>query len=128
MKVYTNENHEIIGVDKATENYSYEYELGDNELGNWCETALKGFCYTPSYELELNRDGTIKLDETGKDVYRLDADGNKIQSGFAFYPFIDFNIIRNIQELHEKEEAKYIETDEYNIDLDYRLSCLELGI
>lgn len=128
MKIYTNDQHEIVGRKIIPKSYTHEYGVDDDFGDQWCDAALFGFCYAPSYELDFNEDGTIKQDRNGNDLYRLDEAGQPVQTGMAFYPYIDFNIIQSIQNLYEKEEEKQAEIDEYSIDLDYRLSCLELGI
>lgn len=102
MKLYTNECHEIVGKLIAPESYRHEYEVEDTFGNQWCDTALMGFCYAPSYELDFNEDGTTKKDVNGLDIFKVDNNGKWIQNGMAFYPFIDLNIILSIQDLYEK--------------------------
>lgn len=103
MKIYVNENYEICALYHTDRLDLAEIEVDRAHLGGWCDTALLGFQYAPSYEIVFNDDGTIATDEEGNTVYRMDENGNKIQQGWCFSPAIDFNIIQAIQNLHDHD-------------------------
>lgn len=103
MKIYTNNNYEICALYHTDRLDLTEIEVDREMFGDWCDTALLGFQYAPSYEIVFNDDGTIATDEEGNTVYKTDKNGNKIQQGWCFSPSIDYNIIKSIQDLHDHE-------------------------
>ena len=91
MKIYVNDNYEITALYQTDREDLREIEVEREDLGSWCDTALLCFKYEPSYEYDPEAD-----------EYVLDEEGNKIQQGWAFYPFVDFNIIQSIQNLYDR--------------------------
>lgn len=116
MKIFVNELCEICALyENATGRDDLtELEVEREELGTWCDLALFGFKYEPSYAYDSE-----------KDEYILDKYGNKIQAGYAFYPFIDSNIIMSIQNLYE-QEMKPLKSE--NADLQTELTNTQLAL
>lgn len=100
MKIYTNDSHEIIGYgpNYIPSEYSHEYEVSDDFVGNRSYPVMCGYKYEPQYELDFNKDGTMKYDDQGNLVYKLDDEGEKIFIGYGFYPFIDTRVLDRIQQ------------------------------
>ena len=100
MKIYTNEQHEIIGYssDYVPTEYANEYEVEDDFIGNRSFPVMCGYKYEPQYELDFNEDGTMKYDDQGNLVYKLDDEGEKIFTGYGFYPFIDTRVLDRLQQ------------------------------
>lgn len=94
MKVYVNEQYEICALRSTDNRDLIEFEVSPETLGNWCDTALMGFKYEPSWA----------CDENGEFI--LNYEGNRIQAGYAFYPFIDFNTLQLIQQEHEQSQQE----------------------
>ena len=92
MKIYVNEQYEICDLHKTDRTDLIEVEVNPEVLNNWCDTVLKGFKYEPSWACNENGEFT------------LDKDGNRIQIGYAFYPYIDFNMLQFIQQEHEHSQ------------------------
>ncbi len=109
MKIYTNDSHEIIGYgpNYIPSEYSHEYEVSDDLVGNKSFPVMCGYKYEPQYELDFNEDGTMKYDDQGNLVYKLDDEGEKIFTGYSFYPFIDTRVLDRLQQ----------EADQRNSDL-----------
>ena len=100
MKIYTNEQHEIIGYSQGyipTE-YANEYKVEDDFVGDRSFPVMCGYKYEPQYELDFNEDGTMKYDDYGSLVYKLDDEGEKIFTGYSFYPFIDTRVLDRLQQ------------------------------
>lgn len=99
MKLYTNEQHEIIGYSPAyiPEKYVHEYDVSDDFVSNRSFPVMCGYKYEPQYELDFNEDGTMKYDENGDLVYKL-VDGDKVFIGYGFYPFIDTRVLDRLQQ------------------------------
>lgn len=113
MKIYTNEQHEIIGYSPnyVPSDYSYEYEVSDDFVGSRSFSVMCGYKYEPQYELDFNEDGTMKYDENGNLVYKLDDEGEKIFTGYGFYPFIDIRVLDRLQQQSEETSAKISESN-----------------
>lgn len=94
MKIYVNEQYEICALRSTDRTDLTEMEVSTETLGNWCDTALMGYKYEPSWA----------CDENGE--FLLDDVGNRIQAGYAFYPFIDFNTLLLIQQEHDKSQQE----------------------
>ena len=109
MKLYTNEQHEIIGYtpDYVPKEYAHEYEVEEDLVWNRSFPVMCGYKYEPQYELDFNKDGTMKYDDQGNLVYKLDDEGEKIFTGYSFYPFIDTRVLDRLQQ----------EADQRNSDL-----------
>lgn len=108
MRIYTNERHEIIGIypNYIPESYSYEYDVVDTILDNKAFNVICGYKYEPQFVIEFNEDNTLKRDEHGNLVYKLDENGEKIKAGYALYAFIDSQVLARFQqeaEMREKE-------------------------
>lgn len=94
MKIYVNEQYEICALRSTDRTDLMEMEVPTETLGNWCDTALMGYKYEPSWACNENGE------------FLLDDEGNRIQAGYAFYPFIDFNTLLLIQQEHEKSQQE----------------------
>lgn len=111
MKIYTNLNHEIIGYSPAyiPSEYAYEYDVEDDMLNGMAFPVVCGYRYEPQYELDFNEDGSLKYDEQGNLVYKIDEDGEKIFTGYAFYPFVDYQVLEKLQVMNDENEKKVTE-------------------
>ncbi|WP_313344438.1 hypothetical protein [Lacrimispora sp.] len=61
MKIYVNENYEIIGLDRKPNYYSeiFEVEQTREEMfGTLCDACIRGHKYEPQYEMIFNEDGS----------------------------------------------------------------------
>lgn len=94
MKIYVNKQYDICALRNTDRTDLTEIEVEPTTLGNWCDTVLKGYKYEPSWA----------CDENG--VFILDDDKNRIQVGYAFYPFVDFNTLLLIQQEHEQSQQE----------------------
>lgn len=94
MKIYVNEQYEICALGSTDRADLIEIEADSEILSNWCDVALTGFKYEPSWA----------CDENGEFI--LDNKGNRIQAGYAFYPFIDYNMLLLIQKQHEQSQQE----------------------
>lgn len=108
MKIYANEQCEIISLD--TEPYIFEYVFDVNQtrvemFGNLCDACIQGYKYEPQYEFLFNKDGSnARNEKTGELLYKLDASGNKILTGYAYYPFVDYRTLKLIQKQYEDSQ------------------------
>lgn len=127
MKIFTNEYHEICDVESTTRSDLTEYDIENGSFEGKCKTYICGYKYEPQFQLVINEDGTNKKDESGSDIYALDEQGNKIQTGFSLYPFVDFNVLLRIQSEHDTQELAMDELTQSIVDNDYRLSLMELN-
>lgn len=110
MKIYVNEQYDIITLDNAPENYKEAFEVDQTRLelfGNFCDAVIQGYKYEPQYEFLFNEDGSNARDEkTGELLYKLDERGNKIRNGYTCYPFIDFRTLMLIQKQYEESQKQ----------------------
>lgn len=131
MKIYVNELYEILSLDMESLNYSkiFETERSREEMfGNWCDTCIQGYKYEPQYEFLFNEDGSNARDEkTGELLYKLDEKGNKIQNGYACYPFIDFRTLILIQKQYE-ESQKQVQVLNAQIEYLSMMSGIEMEV
>lgn len=111
MKIYINDQHQIkaIGANDTGEVLE-EIEVEDSFLHQFCDIAKKGFCY----HRWIQEDGSECL---------------------SVYPYKDVTMLLTIQEQYEADQREFslLRKDddsiaEYQIELDYRLSCQELGL
>lgn len=111
MKLYTNLNHEIVGYSPShiPVEYVNEYDVEDGMLNGMAFPVICGYKYEPNYELEFNTDGSLKYDEQGNLVYKTDEDGEKIFTGYAFYPFVDYQVLEKLQVMNDENEKKVTE-------------------
>lgn len=121
MKIYTNENHEIIGCEPnyIPEKYVHEYDVWDDLLSGKAFTVVCGYKYEPQYELDFNEDGYLKYDDQGNLVYKLNEHGEKIFNGYGFYPFIDTQVLARFQQEYEqrKQETDRLTNENDNLTL-----------
>ena len=110
MKIYTNNEYEIIAVDNKPENYEHEFETEQTKediFEKWCDVCIQGYRYEPQYEILFNDNGCIQTNEqTGELLCKLDKNGNKIFNGYACYPFIDINTLNLIQKQYEESQKR----------------------
>ena len=116
MKIYTNAQHEIIGYspDYVPAEYANEYEVEDDFVGDRSFPVMCGYKYEPQYELDFNEDGTMKYDDQGNLVYKLDDEGEKIFTGYGFYPFIDTRVLDRLQQEADARSSDLITVRQEN--------------
>lgn len=110
MKIYVNENYEIIALDTVQEDYGHVFvteQTRSEMFGNLCDAVIKGYKYEPQYELIFNEDGSNARDEkTGDMLYRFDENGDKIFNGYVCYPFVDHKTLMLIQKQYEDSQKQ----------------------
>jgi len=110
MKIYVNEQYEVLSLDDKPQEYSEVFEVSQTReemFGNLCDACIQGYKYEPQYELLFNEDGSNARDEkTGEFLYKLDDEGNKIPAGFACYPFVDYHTLTLIQKQYEESQKQ----------------------
>ncbi len=110
MKIYVNENYEIIALDTVQEDYGHVFvtEKTRSEMfGNLCDAVIQGYKYEPQYELLFNEDGSNARDEkTGDLLYRIDENGDKIFNGYACFPYVDYKTLMLIQKQYEDSQKQ----------------------
>lgn len=120
MKIYTNNNYEILSIGDELKGYTYEFEVSHGYLEmfeNKCNAYIQGFKYEPQYEFLFNPDGSNARDEkTGELLYKLDESGNKISNGFSCYPFVDYKTLMLIQKQYEDSQKQ---VQELNAQIEY---------
>lgn len=108
MKIYTNNNYEIVALDVEPASYGYCFEVErtkEDIFGDWCDVCIQGYKYEPQCELLFNEDGSnARNEKTGELLYKLDDEGNKIQSGYSCYPYIDYQTLILIQKQYEESQ------------------------
>lgn len=107
MKIYVNEQYEITALDNGS-GLSFETSQTKEELfGNLCDACILGYKYEPSYEFLFKEDGSnARNEKTGELLYRLDESGNKVQNGYACYPFVDYKTLMLIQKQYEYSQRQ----------------------
>jgi len=110
MKIYVNEQYQIISIDTEPDSYYEVFTVdgtNDGMLNGWCDACVQGFKYEPQYEMLFNEDGSNARDEvTGELLYKTDEEGNKIQNGYACYPFVDYKTLTLIQKQYEDSQKQ----------------------
>lgn len=110
MKIYANSTYDIIALDNPPEHFEHEIEVGQTRqdlFGDMCDACICGYRYAPCYELLFNEDGSTARDEkTGETLYKTDSNGNKIQTGWQCYPFIDCQVLMTIQRQHVTSQSQ----------------------
>jgi hypothetical protein len=110
MKIYVNEQYEILSLDHEPIFYYKVFEVDrtiKDMFNSLCDTVIQGYKYEPSYELLFNEDGSNARDgKTGELIYKLDNEGNKILTGYACYPFLDYKTLMLIQKQYEDSEKQ----------------------
>lgn len=129
MKIYTNDSHEIIGYgpNYIPSEYSHEYEVSDNFVGNRSFPVMCGYKYEPQYELDFNEDGTMKYDENGDLVYKL-VDGEKVFIGYGFFPFIDTRVLDRLQQQYDLGSKEFERLTAENNDLTLLMADMIGGV
>ena len=110
MKIYVNEQYEILSLDDEPQGYSEVFEVSQTReemFGNFCAACTQGYKYEPQYELLFNEDGSSARDEaTGEMLYKLDENGEKIFQGYTCYPFVDYRTLMLIQKQYEDSQRQ----------------------
>lgn len=110
MKIYVNEQYEIVGLDKEVEDHKYIFNTEQTRtdlFGNLCDACIRGYKYEPLYEMLFNEDGSNQHDgETGEILYKVDEHGNKITHGFSCHPFVPYQTLMLIQKQYEDSQKQ----------------------
>ncbi|MBE5974367.1 MAG: hypothetical protein E7251_07210 [Paenibacillaceae bacterium] len=110
MKIYTDINHTILALEVAPTCWEHCVETEQTReklFGTLCDACIKGYKYEPQYEFLFKEDGNHERDEeTGELLYKFDDEGNKILTGYACYPFIDYNTLMLIQKQYEDSQRQ----------------------
>lgn len=110
MKIYVNDQYEILSLDVEPENYGEVFEINQTReeiFGNLCDVVVSGYKYAPQYESLFNEDGSnARNEKTGELLYKLDDEGNKITAGFACYPFVNYQTLMLIQKQYEDSQKQ----------------------
>lgn len=110
MKIYVNDQYEVLSIDTEPNYYkeSFEVELNREEMfGTLCDACIQGYKYEPQYELLFNEDGSNARDDaTGELLYKLDDNGEKIFQGYTCYPFVDYRTLMLIQKQYEDSQKQ----------------------
>ena len=109
MKIYVNNQWEILSVDNEPIAFSEVFEITqtrDEIFGGLCDAVIQCYKCEPQYEMLFKEDGNHERnEETGELLYKLDDEGNKIFTGYACYPFIDYNMLMLTQKQYESQQA-----------------------
>lgn len=110
MKIYANEQYEIISLDTEPKIYYHVFESDQNRkemFGSLCDACVQGYKYEPLYEFLFNEDGSNARDEkTGELLYKLNENGEKILQGYSCYPFVDYKTLMLIQKQYEDSQKQ----------------------
>ena len=110
MKIYVNFNYEMIALDSPPEKYEHEIDVEQTRselFGDLCDACICGYRYEPAYEMLFNDDGSNARDDiTGELLYKMDSEGNRIQTGWQLYPFMDFNVLMTLQRQYETSQKQ----------------------
>ncbi|RFZ79846.1 hypothetical protein DS742_05135 [Lacrimispora amygdalina] len=110
MKIYVNEQYEIISLDKEIDGYKHVFNTDQTRsdlFGNLCDTCVRGYKYEPLYEMLFNEDGSNQRDEnTGEILCKVDEHGNKITHGFSCHPFVPYQTLMLIQKQYEDSQKQ----------------------
>lgn len=112
MRIYTNNNYEILSVTEEPAEFKYVFEVNQTRedlFGNFCNTCIQGYKYEPQYELQFNDNGdNVRDEKTGDLIFQLDKEGNKISNGFACYPFVNYQTLIMIQKQFEDSQNQVL--------------------
>lgn len=129
MKIYTNEQYEILSLNAEPQSHKYVFEVENTReeiFNDLCDAVIRGYKYEPQYELLFNEAGrNIRDEKTGEPLYKLDIDGNKILNGYACYPFIDYKTLMIIQKQYENSQ-KQVQTLNARIEYLSMMSGIEM--
>lgn len=110
MKIYVNDQYEILSLDNESQGYCKVFEVEQTReemFGNFCDACIQGYKYTPQYEFLFNEDGSNARDEkNGELLYKLNNNGEKIFQGYACYPFVDYRTLMLIQKQYEDSQRQ----------------------
>ena len=110
MKIYVNEQYEIIALDKEVEGYEQVFNTEQTRsdlFGNLCDACIQGYKYEPLYEMLFNEDGSNQRDENTEEIlYKVDEHGNKITHGFSCHPFVPYQTLMLIQKQYEDSQKQ----------------------
>lgn len=110
MKIYVNEQNEILSLDSEPKVFNKKIEVKQTReemFGNFCNAVIGGFKYEPRYEYRFKSDGSNERDEvTGELLYRLDNNGDKIFQGYLLYPYVDYKTLMLIQKQYEDSQKQ----------------------
>jgi hypothetical protein len=131
MKIYTNNNFEIIALNDEPKEYAHVFTCcgGRYDLfGNLCDVVVQGYKYEPKYELLFNEDGSNARDEkTGELLYKLDENGDKMTDGYSCHPFVDYQTLMLIQKQYE-DSRQQLQTLNARIEYLSKMSGIETEI
>lgn len=129
MKIYVNEQYEIIALDTQPESFREVYDVEQTReeiFGNFCDACIQGYRYKPQYEMLFNEDGSNVRDEkTGELLYKLDKKGNKIQAGYACCPFVDYKTLMLIQKQYEGSQKQ---TQTFDAQISHLATISGIGV
>lgn len=137
MKYYLDIDYRIISIDKEPLFYNYTHETDERQedsiFANMCSTAIKLYKHEPQYE--YNEDGSIKLDDSGLPIFKLDENNQKIISGWSTYPYVNYDVIISFQNEYEIKEQEKTELQlalaeqyENNIKLEESITNTQLAL
>ncbi|MGC6177011.1 hypothetical protein [Lacrimispora sp. 38-1] len=110
MKIYVNDQYEVLGLDNGVEGYKHVFETAQTRtdlFGDLCDACIHGYKYEPLYEMLFNEDGSNQRDEnTGEILYKVDEHGNKITHGFSCHPFVPYQTLMLIQKQYEDSQKQ----------------------
>jgi len=110
MKIYVNDQFEILSLDKEPSYFKEVFEVErtrEEMFGNWCDACICGYKYEPQYEFLFNEDGSNAREEkTGALLYKLDEYGEKVFTGYVYYPFVDHRTLILIQKQYEDSQKQ----------------------
>ena len=105
MKIYVNERYEIVDINSTENPKLTEHEIPDEQFDGKCIDFIRGYKYEPAWKIAIDPEtGLPKVDEEGKQVYELDNEGNKINTGWSLYPFWDYNQLCQMQLEYENKQ------------------------
>jgi len=113
MKIYVNDQHEILSIDLEPDCYKEIFEVKQTReemFGTFCDVCVQGYKYEPQYEFLFNEDGSNARDAvTGELLYKLDDNGEKILQGYVCYPFVDYQTLMLLQKQYE-DSQKHVQS------------------
>lgn len=110
MKAYTNGQNEIVSLEYKEGLTEVEIPAEDPEdmFYGKCAAFIMGF-------------------RAGYEECGYDENGNTL-IGFVITPYKSMEMLDAIQQQYEHDQAENAETIDYIIDMDYRISMVELGL
>ncbi len=131
MKIYVNNQYEILSLDKEPSSFYDVFDIDhtrEEMFGNLCDSVIQCYKYEPNFELLFNEDGSNARDEkTGEILYKLKDDGKKIFQGYVYYPFVDNRTLMLIQKQYE-ESKKLAQVSNAKIEYLFMMSGIDMGV